>query len=83
MEERISLLKREVDGRGFKWSEDEPRSENRESNGHASVEETRGAHDGPNTHPSGGWLEDEELARRLREQMEEDDDDVDQHGVHL
>ncbi len=83
MEERISLLKREVDGRGFKWGEDEPRSENRESNGHASIEEIRGPHNGPDTRPSGGRLEDEELARRLGEQMEDDDDDDDQHGVHL
>lgn len=88
MEERISLLKGEVEGRGFKWGEDEPRPENVESNGHAGVEEageaSRIVHGGPSTRHSGGRLGDEELARRLREQMEEDDDDDEaQDGVHL
>lgn len=86
MEERILLLKGEVEGRGFKWGEDEPRPENVESNGHAPVEEVREAsrivysHSG--TRPSGGRLGDEELAQRLREQMYEDEDDA-QDGVHL
>ncbi|KAF6234406.1 hypothetical protein HO173_007439 [Letharia columbiana] len=89
MEERISLLKREVEGRGFKWGEDETNPENVESNGHAGVEEIRRAsritstRGGPSTPRSGGQLGDGELARRLREQMEEDDDDEAQDGVHL
>lgn len=83
MEVRISLLKGEVEGRGYKWGEDEPRSENAESNGHAGVEDFREAHTGPSTRPSGGRLGDEELARRLRDQGEEDDDHDAQDGVHL
>ncbi|CAD6592066.1 MAG: hypothetical protein ASARMPREDX12_005637 [Alectoria sarmentosa] len=88
MEERVSLLKHEVEGRGFKWGEDEPGPENVESNGYPSVEDVGGAsrttHSEPSTRPSGGRLGDEELARRLREQMEEDgDDDEAQDGVHF
>ena len=84
MEERISLLKGEVEGRGFKWAEDEPGSENVESN--ASFEGIREAshspHEQPSTGLSGGRIRDEELARRLREQLEGDDND-EQAGVHL
>ncbi|KAL9127719.1 MAG: hypothetical protein Q9175_007679 [Cornicularia normoerica] len=87
MEERISMLKGEVEGRNFKWVEDETRSESVESNGHAGVEEvmvaSRITHSGPSTRPSGGPLGDVELARRLWEQLEEDDDDEAQDGVHL
>ena len=82
MEERISLLKGEVEGRGFKWGEDEPRPETAESNGHAAVEEA-GEASGPITQHSGGRFGDEELARRFREQMEDDDDDQSHDGVHL
>ena len=85
MEERISLLKGEVEGRGFKWGEDESRLENVESNDHTRVEDVTGPSrniHGGNTRPSGGRLGDEELARRLREQMEDDDDEA-QDGVHL
>jgi len=87
MEERILLLKWEVEGRGFKWVEDEPEKEDGQSNGH---EETRAmsratstiTNTEPRPRPSGGSLGDEELARRLREQMEEDED-MDDDGVHL
>ena len=86
MEERISLLKGEVEGRGFKWGEDEPRPENVESNGHARVEEVGGpsqnTHDWQSPRPAGGWLDDDQLARRLSEQMVDDDDEA-QDGVHL
>ena len=87
MKERILLLKGEVEGRGFKWAEEGPRPGNIDSTGHASVEEVRMAsrvtHRRPSTRPSGGRIEDEELARRLREQMEEADDSEAQDGVHL
>ena len=87
MEERILLLKGEVEGRGSKWAEEEPRPENIESNGHASVEEVRAAsqiiHGGRFTRPSGGQRGDEELAQRLREQMEEVHNNEAQDGVHL
>ena len=86
MEERIFLLKDEVEGRGFKWA-DEPRLENAKSNGHANVGDpcisSRTNHIEPSRRPSGGPLGDEELAAALREQMEEVDDDQAQGGVHL
>lgn len=87
MEERISLLKGEVEGRGFKWVDNETKLESAGLNGHTAIEEVMGAsritNSGPDIRPSGGQLGDEELARRLREQMEEDDDDKAQAGVHL
>ena len=87
MEERISLLKREVEGRGFKWVDDETKPESAGLNGHTEVEEVTGAsritNGGPDVRTSGGRFGDEELARRLREQMEEHDDDEAQDGVHL
>ena len=87
MEERILLLKGEVEGRGFKWVDDETKPESADLNGHAAVEEAMGAssitNGGPGRRPSGGRLGDEELARRLREQMQEDDDYEVQEGVHL
>ena len=86
MEERIFLLKGEVKGRGFKWAEEGPRPENVESNGHSRVEEvrvtSRVTHGVSSTRPYHGRFGDEELARRLREQMEEVDEDEAQ-GVHL
>lgn len=88
MEERMSLLQREVEGRGFKWVEDELGPENVGSNAYAGVEEAQGAsratHSEPSTRLPGGQLGDEELARRLRQRMEgDDDDDEAQDGVHL
>lgn len=87
MEERIHLLKAEVEVRGFKWAEDDPRPGTVASNGRASVEEIGGAsritHGGPSIRSSSEWLGDEELSRRLMEQMEETDGDEAQHGVHL
>lgn len=86
MEERIVLLKGEVEGRGFKWAEGRSRPENFESNGHASREEVGVAswetHRESSTRPYGRWLGDEELARRLEEQME-DSDENEAQGVHL
>lgn len=71
MEERILLLKEEVEGRGFRWGEDE--QERR------AAESRRIEH---SARPGGGTLGDEELARRLAERME-DDGDEDNDGVHL
>lgn len=86
MKERIVLLKGEVEGRGFKWAEEGSRPENVESKGHASGEEVRVAswesHSESSTRPYGRRLGDEELARRLREQLEESNENEAQ-GVHL
>lgn len=91
MEERIRLLKAEVEGRGAKWDEDadvgtngkkeeeggdeDEDDEMEEVNGHV---ETNGT--GTTERPR---LTDEELARRLRERMDEDMGDDDNDGVHL
>ncbi len=87
MEERILLLRGEVEGRGFKWAEDGSESENAESNGHAALEEARGASQTTRSVPcirhSGGRLGDEELAQRLREQLDGVDTGEAQDGVHL
>lgn len=86
MEERIVLLKGEVEARGFKWAEEGSRPGSVESIGHASGEEVRVAslrtHREASTRPYGSRLGDEELARRLREQME-DIDENEVQGVHL
>lgn len=80
MKERISLLKQEVEGRGFKWIEDEPEKDDVQMNGHPeavlAATSTRSE-----TAPNGGSLTDAELERRLREQMENDGGSDD--GVHL
>lgn len=87
MEQRVLLLKREVEGRGFKWGEDEQGQDGMQTNGHEEARVTPRATSTatdtePRTGPSGGSLRDEELARRLREQMEEDEG-MDGDGVHL
>lgn len=81
-EERILLLKQEVEDRGFKWGEDELVKEDAETNGNDRSQSAPSAiNPESRTRPSGGSLGDEELARRLREQMDEDEDMDD--GVHL
>ena len=90
MEERIRLLKSEVEGRGFKWGEDEDNiddggtitngighNERSESSAQVSVGVQQNV-------GGGGRLGDEELARRLREQMGEHNDEEElEEGVHL
>jgi len=94
MEERIALLRAEFEGRGFKWGEDEGGNGDGGMNGHAgregegegvdatSVPEIADNNARPPVGTSGGRLDDEELARRLRERMEEDEDG-EGDGVHL
>ena len=90
MEERIRLLKVEVEERGFKWGEAEENvddggtitngighNEHLESRGQVSVGTQQGI-------GGGGSLGDEELVRRLREQMGEYDGEEEiEEGVHL
>ena len=88
MRERIVLLKGEVEGRGYKWGENEAAMPAIvESNGHAGAEivgeASRAAQSGTSTRPSGGRLGDEESSQRLREQAGKGDDDEAQGGVHL
>ena len=89
MEERIKLLKREVEDRGFKWGEGEEDADaDMNGNGRAEVErdavmpDTRDASGTRREiRSTGGRLGDEELARRILEQAGEDEDTDD--GVHL
>lgn len=92
MEERIKLLKVEVERRGFLWSDhDETKSLNgdmeiNESDG--NIERTAGSTvaggsnpQGRTTSRAGQLLSDEELAQRLSERMENETGGYD--GVHL
>lgn len=98
MEERLIMLKVEVERRGYSWSDEEPRSVNGAVNGDMTVDvngneeaerrrthrnTSRGAIDGSeSTTPHDGGLGDDEL-RRLREQLDEVGDDRDGDGLHL
>ncbi|KAL2059632.1 hypothetical protein ABVK25_000925 [Lepraria finkii] len=86
MEGRIRLLKAEVEERGSKWGEDEEVNGNGdvEMNGHGEAEKEHEATTSSeqSRRQAGGSIGDEELARRLREQTEEDEDG-DEDGVHL
>lgn len=98
MEERIILLKVEVERRGYSWSE-EPRSVNGAVSQDMTVDvngieaerrrthrnTSRGAIDGSeSTRHHDGGLGDDELRRRLiREQLDEVGDDQDGDGLHL
>lgn len=90
---RIELLRAEVERRGFLWA-DGVRDINGKEAGEVDPEMTDGVgtNQGRTTavngtsgraRPGGGTLGDEELARRLRERMEEDDDDDEAEGLHL
>ena len=88
MEGRIELLKQEVEGRGFRWGEDEQTTASAIINGHGAndagerrISPLAAATEQRST-LNGGSLSDEELAERLREQMEEAED-IDDDGVHL
>ena len=88
MEERIELLRKEVEARGYLWGREEHGKV--EENGEGEVEMTDGHMDAAaseattNGHGNAQvtvGLDDEELARRLRERLEEDDEEGD--GLHL
>lgn len=95
MEERIELVKQEVEGRGYKWDAAADVEKGRENhdghvvNGHSQQaegldEEQRELNGSGRSHNEGTArqrLADDELARRLRERMGEDMDEED--GVHL
>lgn len=91
LRERVALLRREVERRGFRWGDAEV--EDRENkngdtvmvNGGEEPEQGgTGAHGEPerravNGGGRGGSLGDAELERRLRERMEQDEED----GLHI
>ena len=85
MEERISLLKHEVEGRGYKWSESAKERYNMNGDGDNSTEE-KAPHtlNGVERRSRSGRvaIRDEELARRLEERME-DHEDENSYGIHL
>lgn len=88
MEERITLLRQEVENRGYRWSEAEVEDKEvgeqdvnmADGDASDSIQErgTTGETGGQRT---GGSLSDEELRRRLMERMEAEMRDED--GVHL
>ena len=85
MEERVLLLRREVEMRGYQWGDDEVTevygiggAEVRD----VAVQDPDGAEESRGgTHPSGETIGDGELARRLREEIEENRRE--DGGVHL
>lgn len=90
MEARITLLRNEVENRGFRWGEEQPATANGESGDQwdhdhmdTTAPPTSEAHlPAQPARTQGGSLGDEEIARRLREQMDEEMQDGDE-GVHL
>ena len=89
MEERIRLLRHEVEGRGFRWGEDEENVGNESTItngiGHNERSEANAQVSGRTRQSEGGGgsLGDAELARRLREQMGDYDEGEMEEGVHL
>ncbi|KAL2043293.1 hypothetical protein N7G274_003599 [Stereocaulon virgatum] len=74
MEERIALLKREVEGRGFEWGKDENKGNGEaEMSGHGEdgMEQEFVSSNGHQPGQVGGSRGDEELARRLMEHVDE------------
>ncbi|MCJ1372278.1 hypothetical protein MMC20_003501 [Loxospora ochrophaea] len=87
MSERIELLKEEVEGRGFMWEggTKEDGNEERALDGtdrDGSFRATNGDNEDGHANGSGRRIGDEEMARRLRQMMEIDEEN-DQDGVHL
>lgn len=83
MEERIQLLKQEVESRGFKWGNDAQESGDVDMKAHHDEGDqvTLRTDNEHLTRSSGGVLGDEELAQRYR--LLQEDEDVVGGGVHL
>ena len=95
MEERLVVLKKEVEGRGYRWDE----HENHDNADTESNDDKAMANGGPDTRlngdgdqadevavrsaeRTGGRLNDEELARLLQQRLDEDNE-PDADGIHL
>ncbi|KAF4549419.1 Hypothetical protein D9617_21g096400 [Elsinoe fawcettii] len=80
MNERIKILREEVEKRGLRWIDAEV-EEREKVNGHAAEEGQREAQEEGHRAERGtsGRLTDDELRRRLEEQMAQDEEE----GVHL
>lgn len=83
MKERIECLKREVEGRGFAWGEDEERGEDQRAE-HVNGEAVDGQGVGEHGQTNGvrGTVGDEDLARRIRETLQRQEEH-EEDGVHL
>ena len=88
---RIDMLKAEVEGRGFRWAENEGKPDDsavesgRLNGGNRAHLAGNGAtaQQTENAVLRGGSLNDEELARRLSERLRETGDEDDSNGLHL
>ena len=80
MNQRIELLRAEVEKRGMRWSESEVEDQVMRDGGlvNGTVGATSGMPNGISHGVASGRLTDEELRRQMEAQMEEDDE-----GVHL
>lgn len=76
MKERLDLLQKEVENRGYKWEE---HAEMVKGEDNVEISEGEQVEQATADRVQGGSLDDAELARRLAEQMQDDDDD----GIHL
>ncbi|KAI9738706.1 MAG: hypothetical protein M1834_008211 [Cirrosporium novae-zelandiae] len=89
MEDRIRLLKEEVERRGFRWGEGQSKEEKIVVDGVDGDEDSAASSGQIESHAAvqasgGGHLTDEELERRLQERMQDDiEDDEEEDGVHL
>ncbi|MCJ1273608.1 hypothetical protein MMC21_001401 [Puttea exsequens] len=82
MEERLRLLKAEVEGRGFRWGEDEMEAGRGAPNVNGVINsQTNGS--GQRISHVGGSLGNEELARRSRENIDEGQDGDSNDGINL
>ncbi|KAI4126103.1 MAG: hypothetical protein LQ347_005103 [Umbilicaria vellea] len=84
MKERIECLKKEVEGRGFAWGEEEEQRAEEQNAGHVEGGTVDGQTEGEHGQTNGvrGTMEDEDLARRIRETIQRQEDD-EEDGVHL
>ena len=79
-QERVRLIKAEVERRGQRWHEAEPKGPTKVTNGHVNGSGEENSTPSAPTAPV--RLSDEELRRRMQERLAQDNDGEDQ-GMHL